>query len=896
MASTSGVLSFVDWKPEFEAEKKARLSKAAKAPMIATAYSPESEIPPDAAWFRMDKEFIDSQIRNTADEILVAIQGARTEDKELAYLRKVTTGIKEVAVKNAKSVAIVGQQAMGKSLLINALLHRRTLSKTSAAGGACTASAIKYLYKRGSGDSDEVYDASIQFMDGMNLNEIAEEHVRRYYHFHHSGQVDEMYRDEEERAAVTAQQFFELVYNTHNDKVAAETLTRRMTAKEIEKGNLLLGSIHMAKKRIEESGADATGIKGFKDMHISDLMDRIQSFISQQENIPSLWPIVQYVQIFMGSKLLRNGVSIVDLPGLGDLNHSRTAATNSIRRTADYEIIVAKPERVTTEEVVDQQIKQAIRAHGANRTILVLTKIDEFFLDTHSIENVIDQHPTEPFPTIKSNLAFVDSALNDAEIRIEADNDEDADYTEIAEQVEALQFYQEYLVRTAQCAFIQQRATNLEEEMKYKYKEHDKDPIKVFSISASMYIDWMKKRQKERPLLTPEMTGIPKLRRFLLGLSAEDNLENYRHHVANRLPAFLNTIRRIIDQDKKDDAYSIIRPKFRHLVESLEVQSKAVFQDFLEKGLLRLWAVPSLKAKRTETVASIVQNWGEGTRWNTYNKFLRERGIVKKSMSTKYCGKGANWNSEISEDIAPDLIQWKRKMKQTVRLVAQNLNSLTCAISDEVFKVINDSTLSTPLKAVAVEEWYKRQEIVKTKSSTLELLLKNRIEEVYKYASTETDTRCMISILNSSIFEQIESKLHMPNFYKKQKEDMIEAMFPSHAIIKDVLDKISEHIYKYAVKGLATTFSDFTVELNKELIMFDEHISERLPPDYMMTDTDLEIRENLKMMFPQLERRVAELGRVFGGGPIIKRRELSVGLDDLDLESPTKKLKGYDGV
>jgi hypothetical protein len=62
--------------------------------------------------------------------------------------------------------------------------------------------------------------------------------------------------------------------------------------------------------------------------------------------------------------------------GLGDLNQSRTAATNAIRRKADFEIIVAKSERVATDEAVHRQVRRSIKAHGAKNTILVLTKID----------------------------------------------------------------------------------------------------------------------------------------------------------------------------------------------------------------------------------------------------------------------------------------------------------------------------------------------------------------------------------------------------------------------------------------------------------------------------------------------------------------------------------------
>ncbi|KAF1967007.1 hypothetical protein BU23DRAFT_309170 [Bimuria novae-zelandiae CBS 107.79] len=184
---------------------------------------------------------------------------------------------------------------------------------------------------------------------------------------------------------------------------------------------------------------------------------------------------------------------------LGDLNHSRTAATNAIRKEAGFEIIVAKSDRVTTEVVVDQQLKQAIRAHGARNTIPVLTKIDEFFLDNHSVENIIHRHTTEPFPIIRSYLAEAEKTVNDVEEQIreagEGEGEEDeAKLDDLYEMLEALQNYQEYLVKSAKLHFVKHRAATLENEMRWGYKELDHDPIHIFSVSAAMYLDRMKKR------------------------------------------------------------------------------------------------------------------------------------------------------------------------------------------------------------------------------------------------------------------------------------------------------------------------------------------------------------------------------------------------------------------
>lgn len=207
--------------------------------------------------------------------------------------------------------------------------------------------------------------------------------------------------------------------------------------------------------------------------------------------------------------------------------------------------------------------------------------MQEFFLDNHSVESVIERNPNQPFPLIKELVLATEVSQNEIEdkFRDALEEDEDADCTDLAEKVDALSAYQEYLKKTAQCAFVKQRAEMLEGQMRNKYKDMDPDPIKVFSVSSSLYIDWMKKRRREDPVLTPEMTGIPKLRQFLLGISADANLEAYREHVASTLPNFLGKIARITDHENKNDAYAEIRPFFNELLDGLKEAHELSFSN-----------------------------------------------------------------------------------------------------------------------------------------------------------------------------------------------------------------------------------------------------------------------------------------------------------------------------
>jgi len=304
----------LNYNKEKEEEQAAKSVRGAKDSRCAKPYNPEDEVPPDLPWYRLDKPSADVQICGIVDQLLGVITNATKEDKELNSLRKAATKVREVAAVKPSDVPMVGQQGVGKSLLINALLDRPNLSKTSASGGACTASAIKYLHRPGTKDREGVYDAAVQFMNDDDLHEITEEHIRRYNFFHFSGNVDSDFHDEEERAAATAEEFMYHVFDAYNNTEAEERLTKLLTRHAIKSGALLSAAINEAHQRFQQAGVDDKRVTSFRKLGIDKLMENIEKYIAPHETLPSLWPIVQDVSIFMGSALTRNGVCVIDLP------------------------------------------------------------------------------------------------------------------------------------------------------------------------------------------------------------------------------------------------------------------------------------------------------------------------------------------------------------------------------------------------------------------------------------------------------------------------------------------------------------------------------------------------------------------------------------------------------
>ncbi|KAF2877062.1 hypothetical protein BDV95DRAFT_614319 [Massariosphaeria phaeospora] len=881
------VLSFEEFKAKHQAESSRYLQKQTKCP---PAYDQRLEVLPKHRWFNLDRTEADRRPSSIVDKVCNITQLSRPDDKELANLEKSATDMRDVPTTSTSEVAFVGQQGMGKSLLVNALKSRRDLSKTSAKGGACTAAAIIYRYKPGAGDFEDNYDAAVTFMDDECLREIISEHCRRYGHFHFSSNVDPDSYLEEERAAETAKEFFHLVFNAKHDQNARIRLDALSTKPGIQSGALFNETIRMAHERIAETGADADGVIYFRGLDIKGLMERVENYMARVKGHSSLWPVVHNVTIFSGSVLARNRVHLIDLPGTGDVNQSRTAATNSIRRSAGFEVIVARSDRVTTEEVVDQQIKQSIRAHGAKNTILVLTRIDEYFLDNHSVANEIQTSPQFPFPLIKRFTIETEEMLK---VIDEEDDNGDKDYGAVNRHIDLLMSYHEYLAQSAQRSFIQQRAKEMEQEMRLRFIKEDPEPIHVFSVSASMYLDWLKTRQKTRPFLTPLQTGIPQLRKFLLGFSAEGNLHAYRKHAFDTMPLFLDKVRRISNHESKDSAYAVIRPKFLQLVANLKDQLDTSFNDFIQNKLLKLWTDTSQKEKRSDKIASVVRGWGEAF-WNTYNKVLREKGIVARTKSKKYVPEGKtwgsiNWNEEISVEILHDAATWKRKMDKAVAEFARDLESATVCACENIHESIASSSLPPKLKSIAIEEWNQRQDKVLAQEKTANAILREAVKLTYQFATTETDTRCMIAKVNWDIYDEIESIPRGTGVYSIQRDRMNAAMNEPGVDCKTLIDRIAANIRKHAKKHLRTAFQGLLTDLIKELSLYDEHIDERLPQDYDLTSLDQRLRNELKNLLPELQEEVAELQNMY---TVLKIKEEPVEEEGMEPNAKRQKMNG----
>jgi hypothetical protein len=252
-------------------------------------------------------------------------------------LKRQAEDMKKLPDMKKLNVAVLGEQGIGKSTLVNALLDRKILDK-SGGSTACTAYATRIEYKKGAADGTRVSDVKIEFFSDEEIEAFIKDQINRWadcyagpsaiqQHENQGSDSDESAAETQpndrpkangvdkkklQKAAKTAKEFFCIVFNTNNNAQNRQWLNNRLQDTDIREGDFRQRCFAQAKTRLGEIGTRLhaqNGISVNKD--VSD-----KSLVQARNIIKEIWPFVKVVTIATGHVLLRYGICFLDLPGI----------------------------------------------------------------------------------------------------------------------------------------------------------------------------------------------------------------------------------------------------------------------------------------------------------------------------------------------------------------------------------------------------------------------------------------------------------------------------------------------------------------------------------------------------------------------------------------------------
>lgn len=293
------------------------------------------------------------------------------------------------------TIGFIGAIGSGKSTLINALLGERDLLPSSN-DRAGTAAACKVAYHHGSGS----YRATVLYRSRQSFTD----------------ELDKLFQN------LRAKRELQMMTN---DPAADQ--------QEIEDQ---LGDIDASTSETLEILECLLGVKG-EDLNITSTEEFLKAYplevLGTTEEITEtdreiflkktkpytdstpgiykgqklmLWPLIEHVTIFVKSDILKYGLELVDLPGLGDAVESRSRVAERFSQYLDITAIVAPAIRVTEEKTVTGFIKRRqedeMRMNGKfdkNSLCVVVSKNEDMDLDSHISDRC------KAYPHLRAHLA-----------------------------------------------------------------------------------------------------------------------------------------------------------------------------------------------------------------------------------------------------------------------------------------------------------------------------------------------------------------------------------------------------------------------------------------------------------------------------------------------------------
>ncbi|KAF7321953.1 Glycosyltransferase family 22 protein [Mycena kentingensis (nom. inval.)] len=243
-------------------------------------------------------------------------------------------------------IAFIGETGSGKSTLLNALIGKEILS--ASATDPCTAVPTELSYQEFS-----QIDVFVQF----KRRDVWEQHVDNVLAEARNTTVDT-----EDPAGIDSATMSR-VLQARESFISLYPQCRGIPPNAWNKSELLedhtIASVLGACKQFQYS-ADS-----------SDLRPELEQFLASvaRDDQRAFWLLVQCVKVVGPFKILSSGITLVDLPGYGDIDPTRDRAAKDYLKTADSVCLVARisraPDNAAFITELERQLRNAVLAGRA---------------------------------------------------------------------------------------------------------------------------------------------------------------------------------------------------------------------------------------------------------------------------------------------------------------------------------------------------------------------------------------------------------------------------------------------------------------------------------------------------------------------------------------------------
>ncbi|GAB7354828.1 hypothetical protein MBLNU459_g5210t3 [Dothideomycetes sp. NU459] len=362
-----------------------------------------------------------------------------------------------------------------------------------------------------------------------------------------------------------------------------------------------------------------------------------------------------------GSKLLSCGISCADVPGSDDGDQNRTESVAAYLKEDCYARVIVEPAARIEDNSKFMTLLQQ-HASEAAEIVIVATKVDQLN---------IEQCRFRLSESENAELKRLETALQNSErvlyLTQEASR-QNPDNVKLAEEAREAKYAVLHRKQQLRDQGVRFACSSIEKILRKRIETRIKDkPIKIFFTDSLSYQQHLTGFDSDHfPALSVGATGIPALRRYLIGLPAIYQKHNCNKTCTLVLPHLLATAQMACRNEIKIRKQEVVNLISRRAEECTRLIMET------HNDILKL-----IKSTVTDTMKSTIPRWKRETdpiigQWEKLNAATHAACCRREGQ-----WKGSSWNGELLKLISPDVSKGFKELEE-------GINSLMTKFSADI--------------------------------------------------------------------------------------------------------------------------------------------------------------------------------------------------------------------
>lgn len=306
---------------------------------------------------------------NLLGTIEARMRAVSVTDKQRSWLAQLTR-IRRQKTESHTKIGFVGSTGSGKSSIINALIGEAKLVPTSC-WRACTAVAIEIAYNH---STRNPYRGEVRFITKQDWE--AELEMLSSDLPENGGTISQDSDSRSTEASIALAKIAVVCPDINTSRISKSTVRKLMKHPNVV--NRLGTTVAFTADTAEEfSGI----LEKYVDSNNLDEENDIQpeatkSGDASNSQEAALWPIVESFRLFTKAPILRDGVSLLDLPGVHDSNRARAQVARDKLKTCSHLFIVTPMTRAVDDksanDLLSDSFKRQMKLDGTYDTATII--------------------------------------------------------------------------------------------------------------------------------------------------------------------------------------------------------------------------------------------------------------------------------------------------------------------------------------------------------------------------------------------------------------------------------------------------------------------------------------------------------------------------------------------